>query len=259
MYFTQLLAIVSTAVIATAAPTTVRTPIQIGADDVILYGNGRYQLMKRVDFTELDDARKNSTVLPMPGYLNVSLFHGPPAGTTNEKPNATTPSSSLEKRKNSATIIIKNPASRFLGWDIQMSAVVKGAQSTGTSISVTSGYTVANSISVGVATTFTLIESFLSASVSVDYSTTWTSSQSQVFQASVAAGKYGAWVSNAWTNRQSGYVFQGVIGEDSSPSYYQGDSFESKSFDSLAWVDGVISLCTGEEFPLKRCLGDGTL
>lgn len=66
-------------------------------------------------------------------------------------------------------------------------------------------------------------------------------------------------MSNAWTNRQSGIVFQGVIGEDAQPSYYQADSFESKSFDSLAWVDGVISLCTGDEFPLKRCLGDGTL
>jgi hypothetical protein len=259
MHVTQLLAIASTAVLAAAAPTALPAPIQMGSDDVILYGHGRYQFMKRADFAELDDARKNDTVPPMPGYLDGSLFHGPPSGTTEGTANVTPPSRSLEKRKNSATIIIRNPASRFLGWDIQMSAVVKGAESTGTTISVTSGYTVSNSISVGVSTTFTLIESFLQASVSVDYSTSWTSSQTQAFQASVAAGKYGAWVSNAWTNRQSGYVFQGVIGEDSSPSYYQGDSFESKSFDSLAWVDGVISLCTGNEFPLKRCLGDGTL
>jgi hypothetical protein len=40
---------------------------------------------------------------------------------------------------------------------------------------------------------------------------------------------------------------------------YQADSFEEKSYGDLKWVNGVIGLCTGDEFPLKRCLGEGTL
>ncbi|KAF2794637.1 hypothetical protein K505DRAFT_324630 [Melanomma pulvis-pyrius CBS 109.77] len=251
MHFPRLIAFSCSAVSVIAVPFA---PIQMGEDDVILYGSGRYQLRKRTDIAELNAFRNNGTIPPKPGYLDDSLFHGPPNTTTNAPALA-----SLQKRKNHVTIIVKNPASRFLGWDIQMSAVVKGAETGGTTIYVTSGYDVSNSVSVGTSATFSLVKDFLEASVSIDYSKSWTSSQAQQFQATVAAGKYGAYVSNAWTNRQSGIVFQGVIGEDAQPGYYQADSFESKSFDGLSWVDGVISLCTGDEFPLKRCLGDGTL
>jgi hypothetical protein len=52
---------------------------------------------------------------------------------------------------------------------------------------------------------------------------------------------------------------QGKIGEDGGLTSYQADSFDDRSYGNLAWVDGVISLCTGTEFPLKRCLGEGTL
>ncbi|KAF2714592.1 hypothetical protein K504DRAFT_528891 [Pleomassaria siparia CBS 279.74] len=259
MHISQILAIASSLSLVAALPSP---PVKLGADDVILYGEGRYQLMKRSDLDEIMAARANGTVPPIPGYLNTELFHGPGNGTTNGTANATAPATtdSLNKRgKKSSTLIVKNPVSRFLGWDEQMSAIVKGAGGAGTTITVTSGFQVSNSISVGASETFTLVKDFLEASVRVDYTTSWTSSQTQGFTATVPAGKYGAYVSNAWTNRQSGIVFRGVIGQDSSPSYYQGDSFENKQYGSMAWVDGVISLCTGDAFPLKRCLGDGTL
>ena len=249
MLVSQLVAITSSAVLAAAVPTA---PIKLSADDVVLYGRGRYQVMKRGDLAELQAARNSGTLPPMPGYLDDSLFHGP----GNETADVT--ARSLNKR-DSSTVIVKNPHQRFLGWDVQMSAVVKGANLGGTTIYVTSGYEISNSISVGVSSTFTLVKDFLESSVEIDYSTSWTSSQAQQFQATVDPGKYGCYVSNAWTNRESGNVFQGVIGSEGTLTYYQGDSFESKSYDSLAWVDGVISLCVGDEFPLKRCLGDGTL
>lgn len=137
-----------------------------------------------------------------------------------------------------------------------MSSVVKGAP---TSISVSSDYSISNSISVGTSATFSLVKDFLESSLSIDYSTSWTSSQSQQFTAEVPSGQYGAFVSNPWTNRESGKVFQGVIGSEGTLTDYQADSFDSRAYGDLAWVDGVISLCVGDEFPLKRCLGDGTL
>ncbi|KAF2686264.1 hypothetical protein K458DRAFT_416557 [Lentithecium fluviatile CBS 122367] len=136
-----------------------------------------------------------------------------------------------------------------------MSEVVRGKSQ----VTVTSGYEISNSISVGTSATFTLVKDFLEASVEIDYSTSWTSSQSQQFQSEVPEGKYGAFVSNPWTNRASGNVFKGVIGSEGSLTYYQGDSFDSKTFGSMTWVDGVISLCTGDVLPLPRCLGEGTL
>lgn len=137
-----------------------------------------------------------------------------------------------------------------------MSAVVQGAPTT---ISVASGYNIANSITVGSSSILTIVKDFLQVSLNIDYGRSWTTLQSQTFSAVVPQGKFGALVSNPWTNRQSGNVFTGEIGTEGSLSYYQADSFESKGYDNLKWVDGVISLCTGDTYPLKRCMGGGTL
>jgi hypothetical protein len=243
MYFTQALILAGTVVLVSAAP----APIAVGADDVILYGNGRLSILKRSDFADLEAARTAGTAPPKPGYLDETL-------TTYTGNDTNRPTLQLNKRD--ATLIIPNPNTRFLGWDVQMSQVTKGAP---TSISVSSGYSISNTISVGTSSSLTLVKDFLSVSMSVDYSHSWQSTQSQVFQASVPEGKYGAFVSNPWTNRASGNVWTGTIGGEGSLTPYQGDSFESKKFDNMEWVDGVISLCTGDSFPLKRCLGEGTL
>jgi hypothetical protein len=222
-------------------------PVVVGLDDVILVGNGRLSVMKRSEFKELEDARNAVTAPPKPSHLEDHLV-------TYTGKQAAAPLSKLSKRDDK--IILANPNSRFLGWDVQMSQIVKGAP---TQISVTSGFTIANAISVGVGVDITFIEKFLSASVSVDYTKTWTSQQSQMFRAEVPEGKYGAFVSNPWTNRASGFVWTGSIGGDGTLEPWQADSFDDKKYDSMEWVDGVISLCVGDEFPLKRCVGEGTL
>ncbi|KAL1655626.1 hypothetical protein SLS61_001647 [Didymella pomorum] len=239
MHFSQVLALASSAALVAAAP----APITVGVDDVILYGkNGRFTMMKRDEFDELKKLRESGVVPPMPSYLDDSLITLPANESAPSKPQG-----SLKKRATS--LIIPNPHSRFLGWDVQTSQVVK----------VSTGYSITNSISVSQGATFTLVKDFLQASVSVDYSTSWQTTQTQAFSAAVPEGKYGAFVTNAWTNRESGNVWEGTIGGEGSLTYYQADSFESKSYGDMSWVDGVISLCTGDSFPLKRCLGDGTL
>lgn len=137
-----------------------------------------------------------------------------------------------------------------------MSQVASGAPTT---ISVSTGFSIANSISVGSSISLGPIEKFLTASASIDYTKTWTTTQTQMFSGSVPQGKFGAFVSNPWTNRKSGTIFQGRVGSEGTLTNYQADSFDSKGFDTMQWVDGVISLCIGDSFPLKRCLGEGTL
>jgi hypothetical protein len=240
---TRVLLLTSGLAFISAAP----APVTVGIDDIILYGNGRLSLMKRSEFSDLEAARKSSTPPPKPSYLDDTLitFTG---NATNQ------PAPLLTKRD--TTLIIPGPNNRFLGWDVQMSQVVKGAP---TSVSVSSGFSISNTVSVGVSSQFTPVKDFLSVSMHVDYSQSWQSTQSQTFQASVPEGKYGAFVSNPWTNRASGNVWTGSIGGEGSLTPYQGDSFDTKTFDTMEWVDGVISLCVGDEFPLKRCLGEGTL
>ena len=124
---------------------------------------------------------------------------------------------------------------------------------------ITTGYTMTNSISVSQSAQVTLVKDFLQATTSISYTASWATTQTQMFSSSVPAGKYGAFVTNAWTNRKSGNVWEGTIGGDGTLTYYQADSFEDKKYGDMSWVDGTISLCTGDTFPLKRCLGDGTL
>lgn len=116
-----------------------------------------------------------------------------------------------------------------------------------------------NTISVSQSAQITLVKDFFSATTTIDYSHAWQTTQTQQFAAPVPEGKYGAFVTNAWTNRESGNVWEGIIGGEGTLSYYQADSFENKRYGDLEWVDGVISLCVGDTFPLKRCVGEGTL
>jgi hypothetical protein len=157
MHITSTIQFFASASLVFAAP----APLNVGTDDVILYGNGRHSLMKRADFAELEAARSAAIAPPKPGYLNDALT----TYTGNETSNTL---QRLSKRD--ATLILPNPKSRFLGWDIQMSQVVKGAP---TSISVSSGYSISNTISVGTSSQFTLVKDFLSVSMSVDYSQSW--------------------------------------------------------------------------------------
>lgn len=243
MRASQAIICASSALLVAAAP----APIHMGADDVILHGKGRFTLMKRSDLAALEAARNSATPPPKPGYLDDTL-------TTFTGNQTKTPIKQLNKRD--TVIIVPKPESRFLGWDVQMSQVVKGAPTT---ISVSSGYSISNTITVGTSSQLSLVKDYLSVSMSVDYSESWQSTQSQQFTAEVEEGKYGAFVSNPWTNRASGNVWTGNLGREGSLEYYQGDSFDTKRFDDMEWVDGVISLCTGDSFPLKRCLGEGTL
>ncbi|PSN73967.1 hypothetical protein BS50DRAFT_566884 [Corynespora cassiicola Philippines] len=254
MHFTQLFAtaLASGAALAAAVPAPAPAPIQVGEDDVILYGSGRYKVIKRSEFDELEQLRKNKIVPPKPAYLDDTMYHGPSNDTGAEVESH----SSHDKRWKTNTVIVRNPKQRFLGWDTLMSQVVKGAPTT---ITVSTGFTITNTITVSQGASFTLVKDFLEASMSIDYSESWASAQTQMFAAPVPEGKFGAFVSNPWTNRESGNVFKGVIGSEGELTYYQADSFESKQFDNMAWVDGVIGLCTGDTLPLKRCLGEGTL
>ena len=248
MHFTQALALASTAVLVAAAPAPV---VKLDVDDVVLYSNnGRFTKMKRSDLDEIEALRKSKVAPPKPGYLDAGLT------TYSGNESLSAPSAPAQKRAGAVSLVIPGPDSRFLGWDVLTSQVVKGAP---TSVSVSRGISVSNSISVGIGATLQIVKDFLGASIDINYSETWQTSQTQQFSVEVPKDKYGALVTNAWTNRKSGDVWEGTIGGDGTLTHYQADSFDSRSYGDLEWVDGVISLCTGDEFPLKRCVGEGTL
>lgn len=110
MLASQLTAILALAATVLSAP----APIILREDDVLLYGNGRYQLMKRTELDELEAIRKNGTLPPMPGSLDPKLITT--SGISNAIDNTTSPQPRSLRSRDDATIIIPAPDNRFLGW-----------------------------------------------------------------------------------------------------------------------------------------------
>lgn len=173
--------------------------------------------------------------------------------------NDSTPSQRLSKRSG-AQFIIPLADEKFLGWDIAMSSIVHANEADATA-SMAQGQSIANSISVGTTMTAT-VEKFLSVATTITYQYTETATLTGTVTMTIPKNKWGAIISNPLTNRKRGYVFNGQPGSGQY-EYYQADSYTQDTYsygpNSLSWVKGVVTTCLGDSYPLKRCLGDGSL
>ncbi|KAJ5202709.1 hypothetical protein N7449_004788 [Penicillium cf. viridicatum] len=169
------------------------------------------------------------------------------------------PSRRLGKRAG-AEFIIPLPDEKFLGWDIAMSSIVHANEADATA-AMASGQMIANSITVGASYTAT-VEGFLAVGATVSYQYTETATLTGTVTMTIPKNRWGAIVSNPLTNRRSGYVFSGQPGSGQY-EHFQADSFTQDTYsygaNSLSWVKGVVTTCLGDTYPLKRCVGDGSL
>ncbi|KAH6694819.1 hypothetical protein BKA61DRAFT_683515 [Leptodontidium sp. MPI-SDFR-AT-0119] len=219
----------------------------LSPDEVIVYGSGRVEIMNKTAYAAL----QSNTMIGAPAPIHPSLLDGSkPANTSSSAP-------ALHKRCDDITVFTPSPVQTFLGWDVLMSSVIHATGETAT-VAVTEGYSIANTVTVTAGLSAAIPQTFLTASFGISYAETWTSTYSASYTFGIPDGKYGAIVSNPYTTRHSGFVDTGCVGS-ATRAYYQGDSYSSKASGGLSWVDGTISLCTGDEFPLKKCLGEGTL
>lgn len=224
-----------------------RSPQLLQHDDVILYSkSGRVEIRKRAELDWLNNSQSRRPVHLSNDTTPLGVFTPPAASTPGD-------SSRLGKRDDT-TIIMPNAPADFEGWDVPMSSVVKGG-----TIAVTAGYSIADALATSLSVAAGDVAEFLQATLQITYTKTWTSTYTTAYTFVVPADKYGAVVSNPNTHRESGTVFVGRIGSVGQLGTYQGDSYSSKSYESLSWVDGLIQLCTGDSYPLARCLGEGNL
>jgi len=138
-----------------------------------------------------------------------------------------------------------------------MSSVVQGDRNGKTTIAVTQGYTIANSISVSDSTKIGIVKDYLETTLSISYTKTWTSSYAASYTFGVTAWKYGVVVSRPRTTRRIGRTLAGCVGSMSTTSTFTADSFYQGSFNSLNWVQGAITTCERSTYPVARCLGGG--
>lgn len=242
MLHITLAALVAAATFSSALPSN-PIPQVLTEKDVIVFGaNGRVEVMKRDEYHLLTRDLYSKTPASLTSFEN----------TTSE----TIPRKALSKRCKSKEVYTMNPDVSFINWDVPMSPVVKSSGDSN-SVSVTQGFSISNSITVS--STISAVADFLTASFGISYTETWQTSFAAAFTFQIPNGKFGAVVSNPATTRKTGHVDIGCIGEATERVEYQADSYTSQSFGGLGWVEGTISLCTGDVYPLKMCIGDGTI
>ncbi|KAF4974270.1 hypothetical protein FZEAL_8806 [Fusarium zealandicum] len=144
----------------------------------------------------------------------------------------------------------------FLNWDVAMSPVVSSLGGSSGTVSVSSGYSIANTLNVGVGFSVPLMEGILGVSMNVDYSQSWTSDQQQSMSFVVPDGHHGIIVSQPYVRRIQGRVLDGCT-DNPDKSDFTSDSYESQSYGNLEWVKGVIRLCSSETYPIPYCSGEG--
>ena len=170
-----------------------------------------------------------------------------------------TVSKRLSKR-GGAQFIIPLPDQKFLNWDVPMSSIVHANEADATA-AMASGQMIANSISV--AQSFTAeVEKFLTLGTTITYQYTETATLTGTVTMTIPKNRWGAIVSNPLVERKRGYVFSGQPGSGQY-EYYQADSYTHDTYkygaNSLSWVKGVVTTCLGDGYPLKRCVGEGSM
>ncbi|KAH6970177.1 hypothetical protein DER45DRAFT_590529 [Fusarium avenaceum] len=145
----------------------------------------------------------------------------------------------------------------FLNWDVAMSPIISSLGGAKATVSVTDGFTVANSLKVGVGFSIPLIKDILTGSLSIDYTETWTSSQQQSLSFVVPDEHHGIIVSQPYVRRVQGRVIDGCTDEPDK-SEFTSDSYESQSYGDLQWVKGIIRLCSSKTYPIPYCNGEGS-
>ncbi|RGP79289.1 hypothetical protein FLONG3_2593 [Fusarium longipes] len=143
----------------------------------------------------------------------------------------------------------------FVNWDVAMSPVISSLGGSKATVSVTNGYTIGNSVKVGASVSIPVIKDILTASMSVDYTETWSSSQQQSLSFTVPEGQHGIIVSQPYVRRIQGNVIDGCTGE--AKEEFVSDSYESQTYGDLQWVKGIIRLCSSETYPIPFCNGEG--
>jgi hypothetical protein len=230
------------------------TPRVIQPYEVLLYGNGRLEIVHEDIYNAMlaEDA-----LFSVNASTPVDEADAPTNGTIIvQSGNDTSP---IDARCTWYQAVQIQQTQNFLNWDVPMSSVVQGDRNGKTTISVTSGYTIANSIGVSASSSYTFIKDVLQSTLSISYTKTWTSSYAVAYTFGVTPWKYGVVVSRPRTTRRTGRHLAGCVGSMKTVSTFTADSYYQGSFNSLNWVQGAITTCERSSYPVARCLGGGHL
>ncbi|GKT55919.1 hypothetical protein ColTof4_11668 [Colletotrichum tofieldiae] len=218
--------------IGAAAAAPAPAPVALNFDDVIVVGeDGTHQVMKSAEY---DALQARAALAPAPAIKSLE---------------------SVSRRGcEESTEVQVITDDQFLNWDVAISPVLSSIGGSAT-VSVANGYSIANSVSVTSGLTAT-VEGVLGMSLSVSYSETWTTTETQTLGFTVPDGQYGLVVSQPNVRRVTGNILSGCT-DSPSKTEFTSDTYTSQSYGNLAWVKGVIRLCNSTTYPVPYCIGNG--
>lgn len=223
----------------------------LNEDDVILFSkDGQFKVVPRSEYdVHFNDIASATPEQHHGNFVNVE-----------EKPTSQNivKRQDIDKSCDKHSVFSVRPTERYINWDVPMSSVVRAPANSSASVSVSSGYWIGNSLRVSSSRNLEDVKLFIVKSLGVAYDKSWTTTFSAGYSYTIPKGRYGAIVSNPLTTKHSGYLDIGCIGR-TTRTEYSFESYNSKDFAQMKWVDGVISLCLGDTYPLPKCLGNGTL
>ncbi|KAI0897404.1 hypothetical protein F4806DRAFT_399530 [Annulohypoxylon nitens] len=237
MQFRNLASFLAVVGAASAAP----RPQSLNYDDVVILAeDGSYSVVKEAEYANIM-ARSNLQ----------------PASAPELAARAPSSASKNQRRCGNSDEVQVTSDTKFLNWDVAMSPVVS-AQGGGASVTLSSGYSLANTMSV-TATEGVTIESILSVSLAVSYSETWTSTETQAFAYTVPDGQFGVVVSQPLVRRVEGNFLSGCVDAPDKKVPFTSDTYTSQTYSgNLNWVQGVIRLCNSTTYPIPYCIGEGS-
>ncbi|KAM0327192.1 hypothetical protein ACHAQA_006325 [Verticillium albo-atrum] len=230
---------------------TVWTPDhELQPDEVIIYGNGRMEVIHENTWLALLESEGISTETP---EIDHAFLEARDLDTSEPEGHV------LQSRQcASTTSFVTDRTQRFIDWDVQMSPVVLGVGN-GLTVAVASSYSVSNSVAVSAGLDIKFIKDRLGGSLGINYSRTWTTQASITLSGVVRDGEAGVWITKPWTNRRYGRTFQGCVGSMRQTGTFMADSHEEGSYEGVKWISGGISMCLKKQrsLPLTRCSGSG--
>ncbi|RKF54012.1 putative celp0028 effector like protein [Golovinomyces cichoracearum] len=238
---------------------------ELSPDEMIFFGReGRIQVIRRSEYATYTQGITIATAEQH--YVNITNNTGGMRTDktkqlyqrTAEEIDRDSEGLKMQKRCQQHQVFTMKPVESYVDWDIPMSGVLLAPSDSPASISVNEGFSIANSVSASVSANFALIKNFLKSTFDVSNTRSWTATSMGDYKFSVPPGKFGAIVINPITIRHSGHLDIGCIGQ-AKRTEFSSESYQSKKYSNMLWIEGLIGLCVGDTYPLKMCFGEGTL
>lgn len=212
--------------------------------EVVLYGENRMEVVHQDTWEQVIAPHLES----VKNYTEPMIIHSRSEG--------------LDKRAGCLKVTnhVVDRTQNFVDWDAQMSPIVHASSKIATTVAVMSGYSITNTLGVSAGLDWKAIKDVLSASIGINYSRAWQTTNAVTVTFTIDPQFSGAIITKPASTRKWGRVMSGCVGAMRQVGTFEGTSRTDGINKGLQWVQGQITLCQKKitaNQQLSRCNGGG--